>query len=248
MISRRFKYKLTTIFIPYRLCVQTSVSILMIQYTAKVNTLLFARSILTRFLRIYFNIVTHFYPELHFYQVMQPVRHTLMDYEIFCNPRIRTSLLCHSIRFNIMLSCRPMFSELYFCFGCPSKKKTCRYASFHPHSCYIPRPLHYFLLITIVCTEDYVRHKASHYLIFFRSSVVISLLVSDVCLSTKFSNILRLCFTPTSTNQVLDPYNTTEKYLVSYILILICLDSKQERRNILYRTVGGKHYMNLICT
>ena len=162
MIARRFKYKLAAIFIPDRLCVQKSVSI---EYTSKANSLLFARSIWARFLLIYFNFITHFYPELHFHQVMQPIWYTFIDYKMFCNPRLRTSLLCRLIHFDIMVPCMPVFSELYFCFGCRSKNPVG--ISLRLHSCCMPCPLHYFLLITIMCNEDYITHKASHYLIFF---------------------------------------------------------------------------------
>jgi len=212
---------------------------------SKANTLLFARSIWQKFLRIYFIFVTNFYSELHFYQVMQTIWYTFMDYKIFCNPRIRTSSLCHLIHFNIIVPCRPMFSELYFCFGCPNKNSVG--ISLRPHSWYMPRLLNYFWLITIMCTEDYISHKVIHYLIsfgllffcpsWFQTSIL-------VLYPRKFSDFV---FRSRRQNQVSHPYNRTGKYLVSYILILMCLDGIQKIQKILYRTVGGKYYMIIIC-
>ena len=103
-----------------------------------------------------------------------------------------------------MLPCRPMFAELYFCFGCPSKIPVG--ISLSPHSCYMHRLLHYLLtprcrvlLEKLTCSQ-----LVKKFLAFHRTRRFITALTSVRHLSLSWTSPIQSIYPhPTSWRSIL---------------------------------------------
>jgi hypothetical protein len=67
---------------------------------------------------------------------------------------------------------------------------------------------------------------------FLHSPVTSSLFGPNILLSTLFSNTLSLCFSLHVRDQVSDPYRTTGKFIILYVLIFKFFVSRREDRRL----------------
>jgi hypothetical protein len=96
-----------------------------------------------------------------------------------------------------------------------------------------------FLIILIIFGEKYK-------LCSFLQPPVISFLFRQNILNTLFSNTISLFCSCNIRNEVLHPYRTTGKIIVSYIPIFTLLDSRREDK--ISPLNGSKYYPNSICS
>ena len=111
-------------------------------------------------------------------------------------------------------------------------------SGFHIKTLYRPRlspiratcPSHHVLLdfITRTILGEENRSLISSLFSFLQSPVSSSLLGPNILLSTLFTNTLSLRFSLNVSDQVSNPYKTTGKIMVLYIIIFIVFDSKLE--------------------
>ena len=71
-------------------------------------------------------------------------------------------------------------------------------------------------------------HKTPNYVFFLHYPLSSSLFGPNILLSTLFGNTLSLRFSLTLSDEVSNPYKTTSKTVVRYIIIFVFLDSKLE--------------------
>jgi hypothetical protein len=85
------------------------------------------------------------------------------------------------------------------------------------------------LIILIILNEDYKLFSSS-LLNFLHPPVTSSLFDPNMLLSTLFSNALSLCSTLNVRDHVSNPYRTTGKIIVLYILFCTFFNSRPEKR------------------
>jgi hypothetical protein len=73
-------------------------------------------------------------------------------------------------------------------------------------------------------------YETSHYAVYLQPPVKSSLFVPNILLSTLFSNTLNLCSSRNIRGKLSNPYRTTGKIIVLYILIFTFLDSRGEEK------------------
>jgi len=123
----------------------------------------------------------------------------------------------------------------HLCLGLPRGLFT---SAFPTKTLYTPHPMratcraHLILLnlITRTILGAEARSLRSSLCSFLHSHVTLSLLGPNILLYAPFSNTLSLRSSPSVSNQVSDPYQTTAKIIVLYILIFKFLDSKLKKQ------------------
>ena len=90
-----------------------------------------------------------------------------------------------------------------------------------PHTCYMARKFHFLDFITRTIFGKQYRSLSSSLRTFLHSAVTSSLLGPNILLST-----LSLRYSLSANDQVPHPYKTIGRTIILYILIFVCLDSK----------------------
>jgi hypothetical protein len=114
------------------------------------------------------------------------------------------------------------------------------HSSFSNRATYPYHLISRFLIVLIIFGKEY------NLCSFLQPPVISFLFGQNILVNTLFSNTISLFCSCNIRNEVLHPYRTTGKIIVSYIPVFTLLDSRREDK--ISPLNGSKYYPNLICS